>query len=913
MDQLRLAIHTPAGVFKHYRSTDISDLESFVVAGDGNCLEASFQAKASELGVGARDIVTLELGQLIATGTFDENGHMIYTVGWNTRFRGMAVTPGAARSRELSSFKLAGLKKRFYELPCLGYSFEGGDVAAVAQAILAYTDPETGDGNVPAGVSVQPLPVLLGLESGELRPNLNSVGDVLDGLAGLCPGFEVLPGSSYTYDGVTYEPGDEVPPVTWGVKADGSFFFHRDAGRLSLGETDPGTVLEWVEVDAEKLVTVTRFFYGMTTEEGMIELLRTGIELPKTYTKPHPQASVLGRAEEVVPIQGEGAAIEILPVPWSLVQGDRISGVFRDLLDPDAEEGVVVRSVLLFGNEEGEIALVNFQCSIPPGMEIDGFVVDRDNSVPTTWGFTETGTVFNPPGLLGALSKDAIQINGKVYVNAPANPAGGPGLDFNIIFLTETSGQDIELNQLYMFRLNRELLDDMAQSYFHIPASNPATVTRHGFSGGVLAPKPYVDLALTSGEIVSTKVDAIAYRATRQGGFQAEVRLEQRIPSEYTAIRDLIQDRTDAAIRKQSIAYQNDHYVSQYRRPARVAQANIDELEPVGRLIKVNERGDTYFAEAVFAPGPPTEGETGDNDVAVMFGDEWMLTLWNDWVLELYHWNGSSWERRNPLNHPLFGEGVTVETGARHITMCWDQSARLIVAYELDGLIKVTRWDATEQAYVQNVSFAGRDPLLFMDATCMFRISGSDVALFYLSLDRSTLHNRVQQENYGTENTSKALGGVHYLDQLVPGAYDVYLFLGDSTGAATAEPLRAALYPVYARDSFTASGEGREGLYELVAIRHEALEQFAVSAEALDGEYVSAVVSHAQAEQPLLVSADARDGSYEQVVLRHEAAEELVVDAELLEGNYEQSAIRHQGTDDFVVSAEALDGSYEPA
>ena len=61
MDQLRLAIHTPSGVFKYHRSSSFSDLETFSVAGDGNCLEATFQALASSLGVGARDIVDIEV------------------------------------------------------------------------------------------------------------------------------------------------------------------------------------------------------------------------------------------------------------------------------------------------------------------------------------------------------------------------------------------------------------------------------------------------------------------------------------------------------------------------------------------------------------------------------------------------------------------------------------------------------------------------------------------------------------------------------------------------------------------------------------------------------------------------------------------------------------------------------------
>ena len=304
------------------------------------------------------------------------------------------------------------------------------------------------------------------------------------------------------------------------------------------------------------------------------------------------------------------------------------------------------------------------------------------------------------------------------------------------------------------------------------------------------------------------------------------------------------------------------------------------------RLIKVNTRGSTYFAEVAFAPGPQTEGDTGDNDVSVMFGDEWMLTLWNDWVLELYKWNGSAWERRNPLDHPLFGEGVTLPEGARHVTMCFDQSARLIVAYELDGTIHLTRWDTTTNQYIQNVEAAGRDPLLFMDATVMFVIPGSDVTLFYLSGDRETLHHRQQSDIYATQYTDKALGAAYRLDQIVPLNYAAQLYLGDEAGAAAAQPLTVALYPVYAAEQFAVSGEGRDGAYELAVVRGEGAEQFGVAAEALDGEYLSPVLTHLQTEA-MTVDAEARDGSYVLLAIRRSGAETFAVSAEARDGSYE--------------------------
>ena len=246
---------------------------------------------------------------------------------------------------------------------------------------------------------------------------------------------------------------------------------------------------------------------------------------------------------------------------------------------------------------------------------------------------------------------------------------------------------------------------------------------------------------------------------------------------------------------------------------------------PNRRLIKVNTRGSTYFAEVAFAAGPPTEGETGENDVGVMFGDEWMLTLWNDWVLELYKWNGSAWERRNPLDHPLFGEGVTVEEGARHITMCFDQSARVIIAYEIGSTVKVTRWDGPNQQYIQNVSFTGHDPVLFMDALVAHPdtwpaeekalydagvgfilewlpdsswrenvITDSDVVIFYLDSSREEVRARVQRQLYATEHALHNYGEARRLDQQAELFSRYQLLLGDEAGAAEAEALTISDY-----------------------------------------------------------------------------------------------------------------------
>src|SRR5690606_31558708 len=77
---------------------------------------------------------------------------------------------------------------------------------------------------------------------------------------------------------------------------------------------------------------------------------------------------------------------------------------------------------------------------------------------------------------------------------------------------------------------------------------------------------------------------------------------------------------------------------------------------------------------------------------------------------------------------PVFDEPLPAT--ARRVSFTFDQSARMVVALEDEGVIKVTRWDPSAGQYVQNVSFSGTDPYLAMDATWARYVPGSDVLLF---------------------------------------------------------------------------------------------------------------------------------------------------------------------------------------
>ena len=228
----------------------------------------------------------------------------------------------------------------------------------------------------------------------------------------------------------------------------------------------------------------------------------------------------------------------------------------------------------------------------------------------------------------------------------------------------------------------------------------------------------------------------------------------------------------------------------------------------------ITQRGThpTYFPEFHMFLGPQALGDTGDGGFAALFGRMWAFLHCDDDRWFLLQWVGSDhliaegllspgWK---VIEEPLLDlPGLACGTQQR-FTAAFDQNARLIVAYEDNERVFVTRWDDTTGDYLQNVDFAGVDPALLVDAAVTdsrgyptlddddwsvreafdagvrvwfewlpepaFRttaIPDSDVLLFYLSADRERVMCRVQREVYGTERLLHDFGQPVILDQAV--------------------------------------------------------------------------------------------------------------------------------------------------
>lgn len=319
----------------------------------------------------------------------------------------------------------------------------------------------------------------------------------------------------------------------------------------------------------------------------------------------------------------------------------------------------------------------------------------------------------------------------------------------------------------------------------------------------------------------------------------------------------------------------------------------------------------TWFAELATAPGPQVIGVTGDNSYAALFGREWLLE-WSveDGMLRLYQesvTHPGEWERVTSPLPPVFDSPLPAT--ARRVSFAFDQSARMIVAYEDEGVVKVTRWDASTNQYVQNVSFAGVDPYLVMDATWARYIPGSDVLLFYLSTDRLRVMCRVQREAYAAEHELHAYEAPVILDRAVRLVWRYQVLLADAAGEPLDHALVSSQYPIRTVVALDGDGVVADGFYEQVA---EALvHKILVSGDGLivSGEYLTPLTAY---EHTVALDGDGvvHSGLYEAVVemVQHTVAVEG--DGVIEVGSYDEIGIQIMHTVTVEGDGQIIGGSY---
>ncbi|WP_206202038.1 hypothetical protein [Thermus caldilimi] len=228
---------------------------------------------------------------------------------------------------------------------------------------------------------------------------------------------------------------------------------------------------------------------------------------------------------------------------------------------------------------------------------------------------------------------------------------------------------------------------------------------------------------------------------------------------------------------------------------------------------KSYKRGRTYAPEVRLAPGPRAMGDTGDGSYTTLFGYAWAAVL--DRVERRFRLFQAQVPGEGPwaLNDPRGPEvavWVEVEVPAlphpvqeiAHMGLAFDQAARHVVVYEYQGQVWIRQWDPVSQVYVMRGPFPGVDPVVLNDAVVGYFPPDSDVLVWHLSPDRTTLLQRAQRHLYATAHVVQTFAEPVVLDQAVALPYQIEL-LGSllSTIDATGYVLRSQLYPVYLSDA----------------------------------------------------------------------------------------------------------------
>lgn len=186
----------------------------------GNCLEANIECKSSTLPltIGQRYIIDIETN--------------LDSAGWVRRFRGVVTQPGNARSKNLSTVKLIGLKTRLYHTYLENDYYDEEDLYARINRVLSVA------ANRPAGTSFTAGTTHLPGSSGASF-SLTMPAFVTGGM----------------YVGTFLDKMAEASGKRWIVDAQGRIIFGDITGSQSLTEGSDSIEADFKPADSEYLVT----------------------------------------------------------------------------------------------------------------------------------------------------------------------------------------------------------------------------------------------------------------------------------------------------------------------------------------------------------------------------------------------------------------------------------------------------------------------------------------------------------------------------------------------------------------------------------------------------------------------------------------------------------------------------------
>jgi hypothetical protein len=193
--------------------------------------------------------------------------------------------------------------------------------------------------------------------------------------------------------------------------------------------------------------------------------------------------------------------------------------------------------------------------------------------------------------------------------------------------------------------------------------------------------------------------------------------------------------------------------------------------------------------------GPIAIGQPGDGTYAELYSRDYLVFLDETGRLRVFVSTGAGWV---PVPEELYPQPPHPGDQIRHVGACFDQAARLVLAYELDQEVYIYQWDPITKQYATRGPFPGVDPVIVQDATIGFYPPDSDVLLLHLSTDRTKLIMRVQRELYNTPREVEVFPKPVLLDQV-----NAFPYYGQVVGSYVDSPQSTGfvmwtdVYPVY--------------------------------------------------------------------------------------------------------------------
>ncbi|OLV20110.1 hypothetical protein [Deinococcus marmoris] len=546
-DEYRLEVLSPEGTFRFYRQLEMGPDElrldggprRMEVRGNGDCREATFEGDPVSLGIGPRDIVTVQ---------FRSGPNAI----WRNRYAGVAVVNGSADS-EIGRYKLQGFRmKRLTEVEVRGTLPEMDLGAQVRELFLQL------NASGQLGIDGQIGPILIRPDEPNI-PDLDITSAAIDGnfwsVAKLID--ERLKGRSrrsqvyLNADGST-ESRDENPD--WGVNADRRPVFGYPTGLLEIDEAGELVEIDGLDVDSTALVTDVRLIWARTLQAGAVysllsstgnlrdatryaeDLARAGPLTREVPVAPH----TYGQAWRSVAVPANAELFQPLEAPT--VGVSVATALYPDGVPPGTPSVTGDSPLLADGKPDTAIEI-----SAPPGALAVTYslTLDYPDTTPLPDGFVlavEGGSVERVT-ISGQAGDDLVLLT----VERPNTTAGGlnlfpwklrdgrlrdrwsVGKRLSFTVSQASVATPLRISAAALIQADAELMLATAGPLARLPIQNPATVRLPGWDTDP-APKIRILRRDLAGNLTGTRelpVDLFVYDVDEDGELYTEVRCGQ--------------------------------------------------------------------------------------------------------------------------------------------------------------------------------------------------------------------------------------------------------------------------------------------------------------------------------------------------------------------------------------------------